>query len=192
MKKVFLIIGLSVLLCCLVLVTIWGLPDLLPRTVRENQINPTDLLVTLDDFPQGWQVEGMLETEPVNSDLHWGEDNKALHFKPMENQGFAYHFVFKFRNEIDAKYGWSRIKEQGFFPPLKEDSLNGWVYESPIAKDWLFGCNNSHCKVLARYDEFISAFATSINPEYMTREDLEIILEAIDEKMSKSLNIKSK
>jgi len=40
---------------------------------------------------------------------------------------------------------------------------------------------------MARYDEYISVFDTIMSPEYMTLNDLEKVLRAIDERMARYL-----
>jgi hypothetical protein len=186
MKRILSIGCLSAFACCVILLTIWALPSLLPPSDRNPPIIISDLLLTKKDFPLGWRARGTPQSEYQNSELYWGEENLYVEFQPIGNQGYAYQYIFKFRNKLDAKYGLFRIKQQDFLTPSKNNFPNEWSYKSPIADDWLFGClDEKECTVLARYDEFILAFTTSIDPKYMTFADLESILRTIDEKMSK-------
>jgi hypothetical protein len=40
---------------------------------------------------------------------------------------------------------------------------------------------------MARYDEYISVFSTTVSPEFMTLKNLEGILRAVDERMARNL-----
>lgn len=175
---------------CVLIGMLWLILLLLPPTVREPPIVLNDLLVTTDVFPLHWKMIGTPEPEPKQFELDWGEDNLFVRFQLVDNQGFATHYIFRFRNETSAKYGLFRIKRQGYLFPSTRTPPEGWRYSSPIADDWLFGCIDAKaCTALGRYDEFISIFRTSIDPDFMTLEDLEDILKAIDEKFSKHILI---
>jgi hypothetical protein len=193
MKKFLLASFLIGLIFCGTAVIIWTLPKILPLTVREAEIHPINLLVSLDDFPKGWQERGIPEPEPDKFELDWGEENIFVRFQPNDKQGFATHYIFKFRNKAASNYGLFRIKQQGFLFPASRKPPEGWKYRSLSADDWSFGCTDEKvCTAIGRYDEFISVFITSIDPNYMTLDDLESVLETIDEKISENLEISPK
>ncbi len=183
MRKIFLGSCLTILILCGVVFIVWIRPDLLPPSNRPTEINLHQLLITVDDFPSGWQVDGTPESVSViDDDLNWGEDNIFAAFRTIDDQGFAYQYIFRFRNEAAAKYGLFWIKRQGILIPLPNDEvLAGWTYKSPIADDWLFGCSAGKvCTALVRYDEFIIHLIISMNPKYMSLDDLENLLKVID------------
>jgi hypothetical protein len=188
MNRVILISGLIIFIACGLIIILWAIPFLLPPTEREPPIALSDLIVTTDVFPPGWKMVGTPEPEPEQFELDWGEDNVFTRFQLMVNQGSATHYIFKFRNEASAKFGLFRIRRQGYLFPSTRIPPEGWKYRSPIADYWVFGCTDAKvCTALGRYDEFISVFRTSINPDYMSLEALEDILKVIDETISKHI-----
>jgi len=192
MNKTVLVL-LIVLICCSSIITIWALPRLLPPTYRAYPINLSNLLISIEVFPPGWQLEGIPEGEPQRSDLDWGKENMVARFQLRGHKGYATHYIFEFKNEASARYGLFWIKRQGFLTPLTINSPDGWTYQSPFADEWIFGCTDEvSCTSLTRYNEFISVFRTSIDPQYMSFADLEVILRAIDGKMNKYLKIDPK
>jgi len=133
---------------------------------------------------------------PPRSELDWGDENLVIQLQPPGHgdRGFAYHYVFKFRNAASAMYGHFWIQRQGHLFPSGQESRQipaEWTYRSPIANDWQFACINygktTWCTAMARYDEYISVFDTIMSPEYMTLNDLEKVLRAIDERMARYL-----
>ena len=167
---------------------IWLRPKVLPPSNRKVEIDISQLLVTASDFPSGWKANGI--PQPARGDeFDWGEENIFSQFQSIRDQSFAYQYVFKFRNEAAAEYGFFWIKQEGILTPSKNDKEPiGWKYKSIIADKWIFGCSSGNvCTAIARYDEFIISFVASINSENMTFDDLENLLNFIDEKIGKYL-----
>lgn len=193
MKKLVLLLAIPVLICGF-LIGLWALPSLLPARARTPIVDMRQLLVDTSDFPLGWKVRRSAEPFPQGSELDWGDENLTIAFEPLPYQGFASHEVFRFRNEIAARYGLSRIQDQGFIISWREPlvTLSQWHYTSPAADDWLMACHplndgGNSCTVVARYDEYISAFSATINDKYLTLTDFEHLLTVIDEKMNQYL-----
>ena len=181
---------LLILIGCGLFILYWSTPFLLPSSKREPPIILSNLLLTSDYFPSGWKADGFPEPEPEQFELDWGEENLFIGFQPTGYEGYATHYIYKFRNKAAAKYGLLMIKQQGLLTPYSSETPIGWSYRSPIANDWLFGCIDSKgCTALARYDEFISVFRTNTDSKYMTSDDLETILKAIDKKMNRYLEL---
>lgn len=199
MKKITLGCLVLLVFACGLPVTLWALPSLLPPTVRTPPVDMRDLLVDATVFPSGWRVVEKPERYPERSSLDWGDENLTIglepKLQPVDHQAFAYHSVFKFRNEASAMYGHFWILRQGvLFPSHRESKIPAeWTYRSPIADDWRFACvdygqgKRMWCAAMARYDEYISVLNTTVSPEYMTLKDLEGVLRAIDERMARNL-----
>lgn len=160
------------------------MPKLLPPNYRGNEINLSQLLVSVNDFPSDWKTNG--NPEPAKGDeFDWGEENIVARFQTINDQDFADQYVYKFRNEASAKYGLFWIKQQGFLTPPENALLpEEWKYQSLIADEWIFGCSvGKICTLIARYDELIVRFIVSLNSNYMNVGDLENLFRSIDEKV---------
>jgi len=163
---------------------------MLPPSYRGTEIDLSKLLLTADDFPLGWKANRTPEPEVSGDELDWGDENIVAAFQPTQFQGYANLHIYKFRNEAAAKYGLFWINHQGFFTPPPGDLPPGWSYRSSIADNWIFGCSaDKACALLARYDEIIISFMTSMDPEYMTVDDLENLLKVIDKKINTYLGL---
>ena len=191
MRKLFLGSCLLFLIIFGGVLMIWLRPDVLPPNNRKVEIDISQLLVTASDFPSGWKADGI--PQPASGDeFDWGKENIFSGFHTIDGQGFAYQYVYKFRNEAAAEYGFFWIKQQGYLtPPTNGKVPTKWKYKSSIADEWLFGCSvgSRVCTLLARYDEFIISFDVSINSENMTFDDLEYIIKVIDENISNYLRL---
>jgi hypothetical protein len=193
MKKLTLLLVIAVVVCgCLI--GLWTLPFFLPARVRTPGIDLGQLLVDTSDFPSNWKLSMSAEPYPKGSEHDWGEENLNVVFEPLQYQGVASHSVFRFRNELAAQYGLSRIQAQGFIVSWDEPlvTLPQWHYASQGADDWLMACHplndgGSSCTVVARYDEYISAFSATLNDRYLKLDGFEHLLAVIDEKMSQFL-----
>ena len=164
-----------------------------PPKTRTPPVDIYDLLMDVSDFPQeGWnQGVGPApkpERERGEAEAIYAE---FWHASFERGIGGTWHDVYRYRNEVEAganflRHGflnrhiitsWSRPKQ--------------WSYDSPIADRYKFACAEvdifGHscwtCQVVAQYDEYISVFHTRLSQDYMTLEDLERILVAIDERM---------
>lgn len=193
MKKLVLLLTIPVLVCGF-LIGLWALPFLLPARVRTPIIDTRQLLVDTSDFPSGWKVRRSAEPYPKGSELDWGDENLTIAFEPLQYQGFASHAVFRFRNELAARYGLSHIQDQGFIISWREPlvTLPQWRYTSTVADDWLVACHplndgGNSCTVIARYGEYISAFSATLNDKYLTLADFEHLLTVIEEGMNQFL-----
>ncbi len=168
---------------------IWALPSLLPPTIRTPAVDMRDLMLDAAALPPGWRVVRGPEPLPKRS---WGDENLSVGFQAPGEKGFAYHYVFKFRNAASAMYGHFWILRIGHLLPVGWEARQipaEWTYQSPLADDWQFGCVDysvtTSCGAIARYNEYISVFETSMSS--MTLEDLEHVLRAIDERMARYL-----
>lgn len=196
MKK-WTIACLSLLSVCLVLtltyVALMRMPN--PRTKR---IDPSDLMATSTDFPQGWIASG---GGPIlgRENQAGAEETQSVWFRP-ESLGWtdphgAGHTVYRYRNAYQAMDAY--VLEHRLFSRDRHTSSweapPGWSYRSTIANQFEFACaylsdiSRTTCIAKARYDEFVSIFSAGLGAPYLTQTELESVLRAIDERMARVL-----
>lgn len=189
----------GLLFVCIALATLCTVVSVWPKT-RTRPVDMHDLMVDVSVFPQGWYVFFGPATIPERA--RRGERGSLyIVFYP---EGFesgidgAYHEVYRYRNETDAAIAFYSEFLGNEFPNLREAMITSWAvpeewsYESSTADRFKFACAefeildrlSRSCKAVAQYDEYISVFRTHVSPEYMTLEDLERVLRAIDERMA--------
>jgi hypothetical protein len=110
----------------------------------------------------------------------------------------ADHRVFRYRNELDAMIVFYSDFYGGEFLPWHMVTQwavpEEWSYKSPVADRLKFACGEVdmsplgppewQCTAVAQYDEYVSVFHTELDPEYMTLEDVDRVLVAIDQRMT--------
>lgn len=160
---------------------------------RAQPVDMYDLMVDISTFPQGWEVEFGPSHPPPRKHLRGETEGLYLQFDARGFDAGAMHVVCRYKNDVQATVSFYVDNE---FP--KRDTVitpwavpEEWSYESPIADRFKFACAElvildrfQSCKAVAQYDEYISVFRTHVSPEYMTLEDVERILKAIDERMA--------
>jgi hypothetical protein len=158
-----------------------------------------DLMLDGSAFPDNWRSSGGPAHFPEREQGE-RESMQAQFFLEESDDGMygAYHRVFRYRNEVDALYIYYLDFYGGEFLPWHMVTQwavpDGWSYESRVADRIKFACGEVdmsplgppewQCTAVAQYDEYVSVFHTELDPEYMTLEDVEHILVAIDERMA--------
>ncbi|MBC7264515.1 MAG: hypothetical protein H5T64_09220 [Chloroflexi bacterium] len=166
-----------------------------PKT-RAQPVNMYDLMVDVSAFPQGWDVEFGPSHPPPRKHLRGESEGLYVQFARGFDHG-AMHIVCRYTNDLTATVSFYVDNE---FPNLREAMITpwavpeGWSYESPVADRFKFACAELEilgrfrsCSAVAQYGEYISVFRSKVSPEYMTLQDLERILKAIDERMAQHL-----
>jgi len=166
-----------------------------PKT-RAQPVDIYDLMVDVSAFPQGWDVEFGPSHPPPGKHLRGEDEGLYVQFDARGFDAGAMHVVCRYKNDLQATGSFYVDNE---FP--KRDSVvtpwavpEEWSYTSPVADRFKFACAEletlrrfRNCTAVAQYDEYISIFSTNVSPEYMTLEDLERVLRAIDERMTQHL-----
>jgi hypothetical protein len=163
-----------------------------PPKTRTPPVELYALLVDASVFPEGWQL--WRGPQPI-PEQERGE--RESYYVTFRYEGLepgivgASHEAFRYRNEIEAANSFSRhgfLNRHVITPWALPDE---WSYESPVADRFKFACAEVDilgsywiCEAVGQYDEFISVFYTLLSPEYMTLEDVERILVAIDDRMA--------
>ena len=184
-----------VLLTCGALATTVTLLRVWPVS-RAPAVDTRALLIDASAFPLGWYACFDAERVP---EREYGE-RESLHV------GFAHaglepytvgasHTVYRYRNELDATILYTLEFSGRGFP--KWNMITPWTvpeewsYHSTAADRFTFACGEFDflgpkwtCKTVAQYDEYISVFRSELSPDYMTLEQLERVLVAIDDRMS--------
>ncbi len=171
-------------------------------TTRTPAVDMYELMIDLSAFPEGWRSWfGPVHTPERAHGEHGEREALYIVFYPQgldRELHFADHTVFRYRNELDAAIVYYGDFRGGQFRPWNMITPwavpEKWSYESVVADRLKFACGELDmspvapprwdCTAVAQYDEFISIFATELSPDYMTLEDVERILVAIDERMA--------
>ena len=188
---------------CAALTTLCSVARL--RTVRSHAIDMRHLMVVVAPFPEDWERCVGPAQPPERARPECGESEFwYVGFCPRGFQGFqqgidgAEHDVFRYRGALEAA-----VSFYFTFPSREFSNRNTvsswsvpdeWSYTSEVADRSRFACAEFEpfgrgrrlrtCRALSQYGRYISAFSTTLSPEYMTLEDVERILLAIDEKMA--------
>jgi hypothetical protein len=177
-------------------------------TTRAERIDMLDLMLDVSPFPEAWErcVGPIQQPEHVRPE-RGARESWFVGFCPSRSERFeqgidgAEHDVFRYGDPLEAATVF-----YGTF--LREDFSNryttspwsvpeGWSYESDAADGFRFACAEIEsldlrrrvmtCLTIAQYGEYVSSFSTTLEPEYMTLEQLKRVLVAIDERMAQQL-----
>ena len=171
-------------------------------TTRTPPVDMYGLMIDLSAFPENWRLSFGPVHPPKRAQGEHGEREMLMvDYDPAGFDGElhgAYHRVFRYRNQLDAAIVFYLDFNGGEFLPWHMVTQwavpEEWLYESPAADRLRFACGEVdmsplgppkwECAAVAQYDEYVSVFRTELSPDYMTLEDVERILLAIDERMS--------
>jgi hypothetical protein len=181
---------IGLLFACLVL-AFFSVPLYGRQKIRTQPVDIYDLLVDVSAFPQGWYIESGPSHPPQGKYLRGETESLFLQFIGLE--GDAMHIVCRYDNDLQATISFhvddEFAKREAVVTPWAIPQ--GWSYESQVADRFKFACAElvilsrfRNCTAVAQYDEYISIFSTHMSSEYMTLEDLQNILKAIDENMA--------
>lgn len=179
------------ILCSLTMVVLTSCYYLAVPARRDPPVATRALLLDETALPVGWRAADIYTVRPGAVD-HEGDETLQVNFlgpRLPEGQDGAYHHVYRFKNAALAASAFQRMQSDRYFFAEAEDYAShprNWQYRSPVADDWRFACT-SGCGVIARYDEFVSAFGASMTTPSMTPAALEDVLRAIDQRMVEKL-----
>lgn len=186
----------GLLLACVAVATLCAV-SLWPKT-RTPPVDMGDLLIDVSVFPRGWHVSFGPRSTPERERGERESLYTEFSYEGLEPGVVgACHKVFRYRNELNVAAVYSPFLQDEFSNSYMVTPWavpEQWEYESPIADRFEFACGEVdilgsiwRCEAVAQYDEYISVFYTLVPPEYMTLQDLERILVAIDELMANHL-----
>jgi hypothetical protein len=159
------------------------------RLAPERSFTTKELLIGLSDMPPGWEVSWGPEKSKDYISTH---DSFAIAFivndanLPFGRRG-ALHAVYRYRSARAAE----GIYKDVVLPGQVGKMPGEWTYQSPIADQSHFACYDYEgrepypvCEWSARYEEYIVDFFSWLIPGYMSLEDMERVVRAIDARMA--------
>lgn len=176
------------------LVAIAALSSCVPeQPTPQRSFTTMSLLIGLSDMPRGWKVgygpgRGRSYISPK-------EDGSEIGFyvsdaRILPGRDTAYQGAYRYRSAKAAK----GVYEDMVLPGQVGETPAGWSYQSPIADQSYFACYDYEgrepypiCKWSARYEEYVVVFSSWLIPGYMSLEDMERVVRAIDARMAEYL-----
>ncbi len=151
-----------------------------------------DLVLDVSPFPEGWAVQIGPYRPPRGKHLAGELEAVIVQFVRGSRPLVTGHVALRYRSDLQSGMAFYTTREFA----IRDSNLTpwevpeGWTYRSPRADRFRFACAELEildrfvsCKAVAQYDEFVSVFQTHISPSYMTLDEVEPILRAIDERM---------
>jgi len=160
----------------------------LADTAPARGFTTREVLISLDDMPQGWKVVyGPGKAEDAIS----GKDSATIRFTaiPEFQVGGAAHSVYRYGSSRKA----SNIYQELVLPGEVGSKPTSWSFVSSIADQSHFACYDYEgrqppiCSWSARYEEYIVIFHAWLIPERMSLGDIEKVIRVIDDKMRRYL-----
>ena len=170
---------------------LYGCVPLLPVDTSPQECDPDLQSLLIDDstFPVNWSRGELRESD----EYRFGSIEHCSSSFYTAN-GFAFQDVHEFQFEDEAIDGYRHLKDIRFSMNPKYDTP--WEVPSVpslnnlFADDYYLACSNrgeiSICRILAHYDTVVMNFSTHMSPDFMTYDDLDRIVKAIDQKMLQS------
>ena len=156
----------------------------------ERSFTPEDLLIDLDIVPPGWGLTDPLF--PTGDDLCTNEC-ATIGFKVTDDASsieYGRHDVYRYRSAGIAR----RTFEVVYLSATKlQASASRWTYQSPIAEQSHFGCDDMagnvgvYCQWGGQYEEYIVVFGARVpygEVSLANIEQMEGVIGAIDERMA--------
>jgi len=199
----------ALLACLALLLTCGALTALRVATrramTRTEHIDMFELMLDVSPFPEEWErcVGPAQQPEHLRPERHASEF-WFVGFCPRGFDGFeqgidgAEHDIYRYGDTLAAAtmfyVSFSRDDFSNRYTVSPWSLPEGWSYESDTADQFRFACAEiepfelgrvvTKCRAVAQYAGFISSFSTTLEPEYMTLEELERVLAAIDDRMA--------
>jgi hypothetical protein len=196
----------KVLLACLVLLLACAaLTAVRQATARTEKIDMRSLMLDISPFPEEWERC----IGPTQQPAHVHPERSAsefwfVGFCPTDSERFeqgidgATHAVFRYGDGLEATFVfYATFLRQDFSERYTISPWSvpaGWSYTSQVADRFRFACAEmepfelgrvvTKCRMATQYGEYVSSFSTTLEPDYMTLEELERVLVAIDERMA--------
>lgn len=143
------------------------------------------LLIDATAFPEGW-VASSPERPP---DHHGAIRRCGVDFYVYD--GVAVQEIYQYETGEEASREFTRqldvfFTERPIDTPWEVPPLPGPA--SPAADEYRLACSiqgkESMCRALARYGHFVVRFNTHMSPDFMTYENLQLVLRAINDKFN--------
>jgi hypothetical protein len=144
------------------------------------------LLLTTDDLPPSWT-----SGPPVQDDefREGAIDSCLASFYVID--GVAGQIVNEYSDEAQAIRGYTNLISY-FAWKKRAGPSDGITYVSGAADEYFLECaipvDRPMCQFIGRYGRLVTRFNTHFRPEFMTEDELVMILQVIDDRMNSSLS----
>jgi hypothetical protein len=166
---------------------------------REVAILAHDLLLPLEQLPASWEMGGT--PRPMGPRIGFGnEDDSYVSFKPQSADTNAFNYVLYYRTLKAAEAAYDELLLSEFnsnsiavdqpwkpLPELSQVSMEADQFRTACTINNIAGPQQV-CKVIARYGQYIAIFHSVIGPDYMSHQQFENLLQALDETMVRGLD----
>jgi len=148
-----------------------------------------DLLINARDLPNGWQQKGEPERFQEVGAIDAAEVSFFADIDKVRNGSSL--GIYNYGTSEEAERVYKRMYELGVYGDLPP----GWDNPQFFASQYKVGCYNWEgrepyaCTWVARYQEFIMQFNTWIIPGFMSFDDVESVVIAIDLRMKIYLDL---
>lgn len=169
----------------------------------QRSISDIDLLIGLDDYPDEWDMYPKKD-HLVSEEGQVSGAYVTFYYKDAPVMIRSGEEIYHYKNTNKAKFHYKRLRDlyindERYYVTTAWESPSTFSFVSSHADDWKFACAGSNfslgeltgntrtiCTYIARYQEYVVKFDTTIEAEgkiFMTIEQLQSIVEAIDEDM---------
>ena len=156
-----------------------------PSQTRECQPEALALLIDKAAFPEGWNAGNPSRPADRHGAVHrCGRDFTVTN-------GVAFQEVYEYRSLNAAANEYER--QLGIFFSTNPSYTSAWEMPPSMpqyeyrAEEFRLACavkgETLMCALLARYANIIARFNTHMSPDFMTEDDLFLVLQAIDDKI---------
>jgi len=154
----------------------------------ERTFTTTELLINLTSMPANWLVS----RAPGKVEDHLSTDDSSMIGFSVEVDGVqhtAAERIYRYGSSAKAQ----KVYEEMVLPAQIGTTPQEWKYQSSIADQSRFTCYNHEqqglrvCKWSGRYEEYVLTFHSHLVPGYMTIDDMEKVIKAIDTQMGQYL-----
>jgi len=200
-----LLFGGTVLVAMLCLLTCGGcglLGNMLQEAPPEREFEIEELLIDASAFPPGWETDSEGPHIPAGqAPLGGGPmslQRRVLFFHVCGGGGGAFEQIYRMTSVRGAAKEFERqmtvwFPTRGYWTPWEHPIEV--LYERSVADRFHMACARDlarpdlaqKCHFIGQYEEYLVWFSTDMSPTFMTYEDLERILQAIDEQMTQHL-----
>jgi hypothetical protein len=193
-KRAWFLVGLLAL-GCLFSPSACPLFGIIEEPAPERDFEMEDLVIDVSSFPQGWYAWAGPYRIP---DSERGEEESVYvqfhHAEVPTDVVGAGQRVFRYANERSSGVGFAGVVRDHFHSSFMATPWavpDDWTYHSGVADEFEFACGEIalrrqywRCQAVGQYDEYVSFLYAELHPEYMTLDDVERLVAAVDDQMA--------
>lgn len=183
--------GALLLFVCLSIVIFWSCLGVYAHK-NKSSIDLDQLLNNTFVLPEGWVVQVGPFYTPFGKPIYYERESVIIQFENPAAPSIGAQLLLRYNNSLQATIDFFRITRYS-----KEDyALTDWAIPTEweyipaaanrsrvVCAEVIIGGKYTSCEAVMQYDEYILIYSTSIGSDFMTLEQLEEVLMAIDERM---------